>query len=209
MFYLKENDTALSALVFDLGNVLLSYDTARFMFELGIPQEKIPRLVQIIVERPEWSEYDRGALSRDDIAALAIHDEPSLRREIKHYLKHRTECFTAITPNVELLYRAKEAGLKVYLLSNCSAEDYVYFLDHFIFLHDLDGAIVSGQHLVNKPDRAIFELLFKTYPEIDPSHTLFIDDVAANCEGGAKAGLLTLNLPKDGTIEDYMNITED
>lgn len=209
MFYLKGNDTVLSALVFDLGNVLVAYDPARFMFELGIPQEKIPRMVQIIDGRPEWSEYDRGTLSRDDIAELAIHDEPALRKEIRHYLKHRAECFTALFPNVELMYKAKEAGLKVFLLSNCSASDYEYFLDHFIFLHDLDGAIVSGQHLVKKPDPAIFELLFKTYPEIDPSHTLFVDDVAANCEGGAKAGLLTLNLPKDGTITDYMEITED
>ena len=209
MFYLKENHVPLSALVFDLGNVLIDYDPARFMFELGIPQELIPRILKVTDRRPEWAENDRGVLNLNDIITLAIHDEPLLRREITYYLKHRASCFTALTPNVELLYRAKEAGLRVYLLSNCSKGDYEYFLDHFIFLHDLDGAIVSGQHQINKPDPAIFELLLKTYPEIDPSHTLFIDDVAANCEGGAKAGLLTLNLPAAGIIENYLEITED
>ena len=206
MFYLKENHTPLSALVFDLGNVLVDYDPARFMFELGIPQELIPRILKVTDRRPEWAEYDRGVLSLNDIIALAVRDEPLLRREITHYLKHRASCFTALAPNVELLYQAKEAGLRVYLLSNCSAEDYDYFLDHFIFLHDLDGAIVSGQHQVNKPDPAIFELLLKTYPEIDPAHTLFIDDVAANCEVGAKAGLLTLNLPAAASAADFLNI---
>ena len=57
MIYLKGNKTELKAIVFDLGNVLLAYDPARFMFELGIPQEKIPRLIEIIDGRPEYPEY--------------------------------------------------------------------------------------------------------------------------------------------------------
>ena len=209
MFYLKENHVPLSALVFDLGNVLIDYDPARFMFEIGIPQEKIPRLVEIIDGREEWAEYDRGVLTSKDIAALAIRDEPLLRKEITYYLKHRDEQFSALKHNVSLLYRAKEAGLKVYLLSNCPEDSFAYFRRHFIFLQDLDGAVISGEIKINKPDPAIFEYLLKNYPEIDPAHTLFIDDVAANCKGGAKAGLLTLNLPAAGVIEDYLEITED
>lgn len=206
MLYLNnENERIpISAVVFDLGNVLIDYDPARFMFELGIPQELIPRLVEIIDKRPEWGEYDRGALSGDDIIALAVRDEPSLRREITYYVKHRSECFSALHKNVEFLYRAKEAGARIYLLSNCPEDAYDYFWDHFIFLHDLDGAIISGQHKINKPDPKIYELLFRTYPEIDPSHTLYIDDVARNCEGGRKAGLIAFNLPADGTIEDCL-----
>ena len=206
MIHLKDNTTDLSAIVFDLGNVLLAYDEARFMFELGIPQEKIPRLVQIIDGRPEWSEYDRGVLTREDIAALAIRDEPSLRREIKHYLKHRAECFTAVEPNVELIYRAKEAGLKTYLLSDCSNFDYEYFLDHFIFLHDMDGIVISAACQITKPNPGIFEYLLKTYPEIDPAHSLFVDDRKNNTDAGTKMGFLTLNLPASGTIEDYLDI---
>ena len=209
MFNLKGNKTNLSASVFDLGNVLVDWDPERFMFDLGIKPEFIPRLAEITDRRPEWAEYDKGTYSRDDIAGMAVRDEPSLRREIKHYLKHRAECFSALTPNVELMYRAKEAGLKTYLLSNCSQADYDYFYDHFIFLHDMDGTVISGACRLGKPDPAIFELLLKTYPEIDPAHTLFVDDVAANCEAGAKAGLLTLNLPPQGVINEYLEITEE
>ena len=208
MFYLKGNGTKLTALVFDLGNVMIDYNTERFMFELGIKPEYIPRLIEITDGRPEWADYDKGVYTLNDIAAMAIREEPSLRREIKHYLKHRAECFTALTRNVALMYRAKEAGLKTYLLSNCSEEDYAYFYDHFIFLYDMDGIIISGACKIGKPDPAIFDLLLKTYPEIDPSHTLFIDDVKANCDGGSKAGLLTLNLPPAGVIEDYLEIRE-
>ena len=209
MVTLKGNKTPLSAVVFDLGNVLLNYDPASFMFNLGISQEKIPRLIEIIDGRPEYPEYDRGVLTREDIAALAIRDEPSMRWEINHYLKHRAECFTAIEANVVTLYQVKDAGLKVYLLSDCSEKDYAYFQDHFIFLHDLDGAVISAACKVTKPNPGIFEYLLKTYPEIDPSHTLFIDDRAKNTEAGEKMGFLTLNIPPRGTIAEHLEITED
>ena len=207
MINLKNNNTELSAIVFDLGNVLLDYNPKKFMFELGIPQEKIQRLTEITDGRPEWSEYDRGVLTRDDIASLAIHDEPSLRQEIKHYLKHRAECFTAVVPNVEFLYTAKEAGLKTFLLSDCSTYDYEYFIDHFIFLHDLDGVVISAACKITKPNPGIYEYLLKTYPIIDPAHSLFVDDRKVNTDGGAKMGFLTLNLPACDTIKNYMDIT--
>ena len=209
MFYLKENHTRLDALVFDLGNVLLDYDPARFMFELGIPQEKIPRLKEIINDRPEWREYDRGALSAEDIISLAVSDEPLMRREITHYMKHYAGCFTAVTRNAELLYRAKEAGLKVYVLSNCPENIYKEFRSRFIFLQDLDGEIISGTHKVAKPDQAIFRLLMETYPDIDPAHTLFVDDVKVNADAGREAGLLALHLPAASPIEDYLEISEE
>ena len=209
MIYLQGNKTVLKAIVFDLGNVLLAYNPAHFMFELGIPQEKIPRLIEIIDGRPEYAEYDRGVLSKDDIIHLAVRDEPSMRREIIHYMKHRAGCFTPITNNVELLYRAKETGLKTYLLSDCPEDDYAYFKDHFIFLHDLDGEVISGACNIAKPNPGIFEHLLKTYPEIDPAHSLFVDDREKNTEAGAKMGFLTLNLPARGTIKDYLEITEE
>ena len=42
MFNLKGNKTNLSAIVFDLGNVLVDWDPERFMFDLGIKPEFIP-----------------------------------------------------------------------------------------------------------------------------------------------------------------------
>ena len=209
MVRLKGNPTPLSAVVFDLGNVLVDYNPPRHMFKLGIPPEHIPRMMEILDKRPEWHEFDRGVLTRDDMIALAVRDEPSLRPEITRYIRHRSECFTALSGNVEIMYRVKEAGLKTYLLSNVMQDDYDYFSEHFVFMHDFDGSILSFQHQINKPDPAIFDLLLKTYPEIDPAHTLFIDDVERNCLAGAQAGLLTLCLPAEGEIAPYLEFTEE
>ena len=209
MLYLKGNSTQISSVVFDLGNVLFDYDPARFMFELGIPQEHIPRMLEVISNRPEWDEYDKGTLLAEDIAALAIRDEPRLRKYILHYMKHWSEPFTALTYNVETFYRIKETGAKTYVLSNWMQDSYEYVWDHFIFLHDFDGGIISYEYKLNKPDPAIYELLLKKYPEIDPTHTLYIDDLPRNCEAGAKFGFITLSLPHNGVIEDFIEFRED
>ncbi len=204
MLYLKGNPTPISAVVFDLGNVLIDYDPARFMFELGIPKEHIPRMLEIVSNRPEWDEYDRGVMNAEDITTLAIHDEPSLRWEIIHYMKHWAEPFSALTYNVETFYQMKESGIKTYMLSNWMEDSFQYVKKRFIFLHDFDGGIISYECKLNKPDPAIFELLLKRYPEIDPAHTLYIDDIARNCEAGQKFGFITLNLPVNGVIADFI-----
>lgn len=209
MLFLKGNPTEIKSVVFDLGNVMMDYDPARFMFELGIPQELIPRLLEITANRPEWDEYDRGALTVDDIRELALRDEPGLRREILHYLKHWSEPFTALTENVETFYRIKEAGIKTYILSNWMPDSYEYVLKHFSFLHDFDGGVISYECLLIKPDPAIYRLLLEKYPEIDPAHTLYIDDMSRNCKAGEAVGFITLNLPTNGPIADYIELTED
>ena len=75
MLFLKGNKTEIRSVVFDLGNVMMDYDPARFMFELGIPQEHIPRMLEIISNRPEWDEYDRGAITADDMKLIPGGDK--------------------------------------------------------------------------------------------------------------------------------------
>lgn len=209
MLYLKGNPTPISAVVFDLGNVLIDYDPPRFMFDLGIPQKHIPRMLEILSNRPEWDEYDRGVMTAKDIERLAIKDEPSLRQEIRHYMKHWSEPFTALTYNVETFYQMKEAGLRTYVLSNWMEDSFQYVQNRFIFLHDFDGGVISYKCKLAKPDPAIYELLLKQYPEIDPTHTLYIDDISGNCETGQKLGFITLNLPFNGIIANFIEIRED
>ena len=67
----------------------------------------------------------------------------------------------------------------------------------------------SGVCKITKPSPGIFEYLLKTCPEIDPSHSLFVDDREKNTEAGAKMGFLTLNIPAGGTIAEHLKITDD
>ena len=62
---------------------------------------------------------------------------------------------------------------------------------------------------ISKPDPAIYRLLLEKYPETDPAHTLYIDDMSRNCEAGKAAGFITLHLPTNGPIAEYIEFTDN
>lgn len=208
MLCLKENNTKISAVVFDIGNVLLNADTGRLYFESGVPAEVIPRIKAVLDENPEWPRYDRGELTLEEIEAIAIRKEPALRHEIAIALRKWPHIITPVEKNIGFFYRVKEAGVRTYLLSNWMKDTYGIIKDRFIFLSDVDGAVISGECHLTKPDPAIFRLLLDRYPEIIPEETLFIDDKADNCKAGADAGLIPVLLPPCGAIDDIVHFSE-
>ena len=92
---------------------------------------------------------------------------------------------------METFYRIKEAGVKTYMLSNWMQDSYEYVQDHFIFLHDFDGGVVSYECKINKPDPAIYRLLSSRYG-LDLKECLFIDDRETNLIPAAELGMDTI-----------------
>ena len=209
MLYLKEGRKPLSAVIFDLGNTLLDYAPSRIALELGIPGEHVARFRQIVTDRPEWDEYNRGTLCKEDIQRLALRDEPGWSHWIKTYLRHWWEHMPAITENVGLFYRIKAQGVRTYILSNYMRDGYEYMAQHNSFISDFNGAIVSYACQLNKPDPAIFRLLLDTYPEIEPARTLFFDDNACNTDAAKSFGFLAVNQPKNALLEPYLEFCEN
>lgn len=203
MLFLKENKIPLSAVVFDLGNVMFDYNPRRFMFELGIDPKYFDRLEEIFPKSPEWLDLDQGIITDDEFLARALEKEPMLKKEIIAYHKHWKEHCTALTYNVAAFYDIKAAGVKTYILSNYQQTGFEYAEKHNIFLHDFDGAVISYRCRLRKPDPAIYKLLIDTYA-LDAPHTVFFDDMSVNIEAARAAGLLGVVLPPCGHVEDYL-----
>ncbi len=203
MLYLKENKTPLSAVVFDLGNVLFDYNPRRFMFELGIDQKYYDRLEEIFPNSPEWLELDKGMITEDEFLARALLKEPMLKKEIITYHKHWPEHCPAVTHNVAAFYDIKAMGVKTYVLSNYQPRSFAYAEEHNIFLHDFDGTVISCRCGLCKPDPAIYKLLIDTYA-LDAAHTVFFDDLQVNIDAARAAGLLGVVLPPCGHVADYL-----
>ena len=203
MVYLKEGHQPLSAVIFDLGNVILDYAPYRFMFELGIPKELHDRIYAVTVNNPLWPELDRGTMSQEDFLADAIRREPLLKKEVTTYMKHWKERFFAIPENVAAMYLCKEAGAKTYVLSNFMKETYDYMIERNSFFKDFDGIVISAHVHMNKPEPGIYRHLIETY-QLDPSTSVFFDDLPQNIEGAKNAGLLGVCLPPCAPVADYL-----
>ncbi len=207
MIYLNEDKTPISAVIFDLGNVLLDYNPRRFMEELGIERQYTDRLMKVFPQSPEWQELDQNLISDDEFLAAALRKEPALRREIQLYHRHWYDHFKAIPENVAAFYQLKEAGAKTYILSNFQKTCFKVMQEHNIFFEDFDGQVISYECKLRKPQHEIYELLISKY-SLDPAHSVFIDDMPENIEGAKAAGLKGILLPVGGHIMDYLTVEE-
>ena len=92
---------------------------------------------------------------------------------------------------------------KVYGLTNFSAETYPILIERLPVLKTLDGVVVSGVEKMIKPDKAIYNLLISRY-DIDPSQSVFIDDLRENVITAKELGFHTIHYNKDKSLEDIM-----
>lgn len=60
----------------------------------------------------------------------------------------------------------------------------------------MDGAVVSAEERMMKPDPAVYQLLCDRYG-LEPAECLFVDDNADNCEGARVAGMRAVRYTGD------------
>ena len=84
-----------------------------------------------------------------------------------------------------MLERLKDAGKKVYLLSNAQRIFTEYEMRVLDIFKLFDAVLISSDYKTKKPDKRFFDILIDTY-NIDASKTLFIGNDSRTDIGGAK-----------------------
>ena len=89
----------------------------------------------------------------------------------------------------EMLKRMKDAGKKVFLLSNAQALFTAPEISLLGLTPYFDGILLSSDAGVKKPDPAFYEMLLTRY-HLDPKECLMTgNDDIADCHGAASAGI--------------------
>ncbi len=164
----------MTNIVFDLGGVLFARDLKRCTpdfidFFSFVRAERMPRF---------WEEYDRGALTIDEVTDELCRINGCGRARCEEYLQRSIELQEPVRPTERLVGDLKAAGYRLYVLSNMSRE-FIAFLRRFPVYGLFDGEVVSCEVHTVKPEPRIYEILLERYG-LDPSETLFIDDRPAN-----------------------------
>ena len=102
--------------------------------------------------------------------------------------------WTRTDPRVlDILYRARAAGLPMVLLSNAPAH-LSNVLDATDWRRELmTDALYSARLGLCKPDPAAYEHALAATGVTDPRRALFVDDREDNCRAAAELGLRTLH----------------
>ncbi|MBB4955556.1 2-haloacid dehalogenase [Agrobacterium vitis] len=174
-------------IVFDIGKVLIHYDP-NLPFSRIIPDETERKWFFDNVCTHEWNiEQDRGR-SWTEAEALLIAQHPEREAQIRAFRKHWREMVPhAYDGTVALFNSLIEAGRDVTMLTNFAADTFVEAREMFPFLNTTRGITVSGEIGLIKPDVAIYHRHAEDF-DLDPAHTIFIDDTLPNVEGAKAAG---------------------
>lgn len=90
---------------------------------------------------------------------------------------------------LELLEGLREAGKKIYLLSNAQESFTVPEMEDLGILQYFDGIMISSAERVSKPQRQFFEMLLNKY-ELDPTECLMVgNDKNADMLGAKSVGI--------------------
>ncbi len=179
---------SLTTVVFDMGNVLMTFDGAHLARRFTETDADADLLNQALFARTEWSLLDAGVISHDTMRRIAeVHLPERLHANLHECLAHWPEHSKPITDTCALVERLKEQGYGVYLLSNASTriDEQLRFCPAYPLM---DGRVVSAEERLMKPDPAIYRLLCDRYG-LDPAACLFVDDNADNCIGARAAGM--------------------
>jgi FMN phosphatase YigB (HAD superfamily) len=175
-------------IVFDLGNVLISFRPAEFFAKKNYPENIKATILSDIFGSKVWRMLDNGDINtQQGIDAIAA--ESSLKREeIAHIFNLRTEIMFPIDNNVRLLPELRKQGFSLYYLSNFPIDIFEEIRTGYYFFKYFDGGIISSEVKFSKPDIRIYEKLLEKY-SLTAGESLFIDDVEINVKAAEHSGM--------------------
>jgi len=185
-------DAKVSAVVFDLGGVLIDWDPRRIFQQHFATRGVLEAFLAEVFWRAHHACHDTRAPFEETLAPYVAdypHFEPAFDAMAKEWHK---ALMGPISETVEVLEDLVARDVPVYALTNWPAQtwppahtdghDYG-FLDHF---RDI---VVSGEVGLRKPDPEIYKLALDRFG-LARGQALFVDDLAANADAATHAGLV-------------------
>ena len=177
-------------IIFDIGNVLAGFRWAELFKELGFTGEAFDRIAAATVLHPTmWNEFDRSVMSDEEIIAGCMKQAPEYEKEIQLMFSKTELLVEEYEHSKQWIQELKEQGYRVYLLSNYGKTSFEAARDNgrLSFLSLVDGAVISYEVKIVKPEQGIYMALLEKY-NLKAEECVFLDDKTENIEAAKKLG---------------------
>lgn len=179
----------ISAVVFDIGNVLIEWNPERF-YDAQIGEIRRREMFSRVDLHAMNDRVDRGEEFRATIYDTA-EQYPEYRDEIRLWHDRWIEMASpAIDQSVRMLRALRANGVAVFALSNFGIGSFAHARTVYDFLDEFDRAYISGHMGVIKPDPEIYRMLEED-SGVPPEDLLFADDRPDNIAMAASRGWQT------------------
>ena len=179
----------IDTIVFDMGGVLLDFGSHLFADRLHLSEDDRILLEQNLMRTVDWVRLDRGTITEEGAVRAVCERLPETLHTCVREVVTRWHARTLepMEGMADLLRELKEKGMHIYLLSNANLKLRSYF-PRIPGSECFDGLMVSAEERLLKPQHEIFEALLYRFG-LKAEECFFVDDVPANVEGAAEAGL--------------------
>jgi FMN phosphatase YigB (HAD superfamily) len=188
-------------IIFDLGNVLISFLPSEYLEKNNYPPEKRDIILSDIFWGREWLLLDNGDLSTREAIDLIAKRSSLTRSEIALIFDKRTEIMFPHVNNVRLLPGLLKEGYRLYYLSNFPADIFEEVKRSYPFFKYFVGGIISADVRFSKPDPGIFRVLFEKF-DLVAKECFFIDDNQENVIAAEKIGMTVFFTSGSANISD-------
>ena len=182
-------------IIFDLGGVVFSRDKK-------LCSSDLLAFWKIIHATPTprfWLEFDRGTQTWEETVSTISDVMQMPYNHCDEILKEAIAQTRPVAATSELVSQLKNAGYKLYVLSNMSFE-FISDFRKYPILKEFDGEVISCYYNLIKPERAIYELISNKFG-LNPTETLFIDDKPVNTVAAADFGFQVFNFDRENPAE--------
>lgn len=170
----------ITTLVFDLGGVLIDWNP-EYLYRSIFPDEKERSWFLSTICTLDWNEEQDAGRTLQEGTEYLVKKYPEHESSIRAYYGRWKEMLGGpIHDTVEIFRQLKfDTGIRLYALTNWSAETFPVALELYEFLHWFDGRLVSGEEGIRKPSPEIYRLLISRFA-IRPEETIYVDDNLRN-----------------------------
>lgn len=189
----------INNIVFDIGGVLVENSENAIKTKFNLTNDKFKEI------KKSGNIIKPSLLGEKNI--MDCFKDLNSNDEMLEYIFNPINYDVTIPINFDLLTiidDLKAKGYKIYALSNMSQETFDYIAKKIDYNNRFDGGIISFQAHLLKPNKKIFDLLFKKY-NLDIEETVYFDDNIINVDKGNLLGIESILFLNNECITDYFN----
>ncbi len=174
-------------IVFDIGNVLADFRLKEFLAEKGFDGPMIRRILKASVMSPYWEQFERADITEKEAMDAFVSLDPEIEKELYHAYENVSGMLIIRDYAVSWVKSLKEAGYRVYYLSNYSKKAYDECRDSLAFMEDMEGGLLSFQARATKPAETVYRQFLAKYG-LKAEECVFIDDTEENVTAAENLG---------------------
>jgi putative hydrolase of the HAD superfamily len=183
--------------IFDFGGVVFRWNPLRLLARVLPERANTPEAAAHWMGQffqgytGDWGAFDSGLIDADETRLRIAARTGLTEAEVRAVMEAVPDELAPQPETLALMRQLREAGHRLYYLSNMP----VPYARHLLRTHDFmawfDDGVFSSSVKMGKPDPAIFRLALRQF-DITPGETVFIDDHPANVDTARALGMTAL-----------------